>query len=128
MKEVMAAPSRNPLDLSPRRRRRRAFCVLLAGALFVGVGLATSVRAGPKDKFLPPPPGPDRDFYVERIAPWVEEQCASCHRRGGGALLLQPDDGRLSETKRRRADFEHVKAFVNSRVPRESRLFLKVLY
>jgi len=105
---------------------RRSVSILLVAAL--GFALAVTASAGPKDKFLPPPPGPDRDFYVKHIAPWVEQHCIACHRGvGGGALaFVQPSEG-LSELKRRRADFERIVPFVNSRVPWESRLFLKTL-
>ena len=99
----------------------------LAGLLgLFAVGIAAF--AEPKDDFLPPPPAADPAFYVRNLAPWIDTECASCHRgEGGGAFrLTEPKDG-MTEAQRRRADFDRVLPFVNRSVPWESRLFLKVL-
>lgn len=111
--------------------RRRAIPRAVRPALPVAVlllGWSLAAIADPKDEFLPPPPAPDAAFYVKHIAPWVDAECASCHRAdGAGALrLVDPKDG-LTEAQRRRADFDRIAAFVNRTVPWESRLFLKVL-
>ena len=104
------------------RRRRLA---LLAAA---GLALASGALAKDGERFLAPPPPPDRDFYVERVAPWVEAQCSACHRRdGAGAFRLVDPTAGLDDERRRRADFDVVKRFVNRNVPWESRLLLKVL-
>ena len=82
---------------------------------------------GAKEAFLPPPPGPDRDFFVRHIAGWMEANCATCHRSGAGAFRMAPLDSTQSEEARRRLDFERVRPFVKATAPWESRLFLKVL-
>ncbi len=89
---------------------------------------AALVWAKAKDQFLPPPPGPDRDFYVARMAPWIEANCAACHRRpGAGAFRLPTFVPGTSTRRARQADFEAVRAFVDARAPWDSRLVLKVL-
>ena len=95
-----------------------------------GVSLLVAVLSGSavaKDEFLPPPPGPDFEYYQRHVAPWMEANCASCHRkRGGGFKLTRPDAG-LSEEQRRRLDFKALLPFVKPSAPWESRLFLKIL-
>jgi hypothetical protein len=104
----------------------------LAALAILGVGVlgtwGAAVCAGPRDLFLPPPPGPDRDFYLQRLAPWIDEQCATCHRgAGAGGLVLAPDGPGVDVAARRRADFERLRPFVNPQAPRASRLFLKLV-
>lgn len=99
---------------------------LLAASLLVVV-LATG-EAGPPSKELPPPPAPDRGFYVHHVAPWIDAHCARCHRaEGAGAFLLAADAPGQSEQARREADFDRVRPFVNREAPWESRLLRKVL-
>ncbi len=105
------------------RLRSVLLCAAALAALLGGIALAKD-----KDRFLPPPPGPDRDYYVARVAPWIDANCASCHRQeGAGGFRLEPVRDGMSEERRRRADFERVVPFVNRQVPWESRLLLKVL-
>ena len=66
----------------PRRDPRLRLTLLVALVCGVAWGFG---RADAKDAFLPPPPAPDFDFYVANVAAWIETECASCHRRGGGA-------------------------------------------
>ena len=80
-----------------------------------------------KEEFLPPPPAPDREFYVKHIAPFMEAHCAVCHRRGGGTFRMVRLDAGLNERMRRHADFERVLSFVKRTAPWESRLYLKIL-
>jgi len=95
----------------------------LVALLFLSVAWAKD-----KDHFLPPPPPPDRDFYVARVAPWIEANCATCHRRPGAGAFRLPDlvEG-LSRERARRADFEAVRVFADSQAPWDSRIVLKVL-
>ena len=51
---------------------------------------------------IPPPPGPDEAFYVERVAPWIEAECARCHRgTDAGGFRLQLPTGNVSDEDRR---------------------------
>ena len=69
-------------------------------------------------------PGPRLDWLAERyVAPFVEAECAECHRQGGGDFRLDPTGGEAN----RRADFEGVRAFVNRDRPEESLFLLKVV-
>ena len=81
--------------------------------------LAVVAWAGPGDE-LPPPPPPSYAFYVERVAPWVEEHCAPCHRTGGGDLRLAP-------TPDRRRDFDGIAPFLDAARPEDSPFVLKAL-
>ncbi len=106
-------------------RRPSPLLLIVTGAALL---LAPAVLAKPRDKFLPPPPAPDRDFYVKKVAPFIEAHCIECHRgEGAGAFRLPDDDPGLSLERSRRADFERVRAFINRNVPWESRLLLKVM-
>lgn len=102
---------------------------MTATRLFAALLLLGALPAAlAKETFLPAPPPPDRDFYVQAVAPWIEEQCAPCHRaEGAGAFLLAPPDDDGDAQRRRRKDFERVLPFVNRRSPWESRLLLKPL-
>ncbi len=105
-------------------RRPGLVVVLVAVGLACAVGLP-GVCAGEK---LTPPPPPDRGFYVQHLAAWVEDKCMDCHRGGGGALRFDKPRAGQSELERRRSDFERIRAFVNPNVPWESRLYLKLLH
>ncbi len=89
--------------------------------------LAVSLHASAKETFLPDPPQADRDFYEKRVAPWIEANCAQCHRGGGGALRLCEEEPGLSERMRRHTDYARLLPFINRKAPWESRLLLKVL-
>ena len=85
------------------------------------------LSAGAKEDRLPPPPGPDFGFYAARIAPWVEENCASCHRRGGGGFRLRVPAEGMAEAARRREDFDAIVPFVQRNAPQDSRFLRKIL-
>jgi hypothetical protein len=114
--------------------RSRHVPPLIAPRVLAGLGATLLVvvfavgEAGPPTKELPPPPAPDRGFYVHHVAPWIDQHCARCHRaEGSGSFLLAPEMPGQSEEARRQADFERVKPFVNREAPWESRLLRKVL-
>lgn len=115
-------------------RGRLALASLALGLLGAGVLLAPWLgaprrgEAAPPRKELPPPPAPDRAFYVERVAPWVEQHCDRCHRvEGGGSFLLAPRRPGEDDARRREEDFARVLPFVNREAPWESPLLRKVL-
>ena len=91
-------------------------------ALLAGLGVAPLLYADPEP---PPPPAPDHVFYVRKIAPWIEQHCAACHRTGGGGLRLAP--ATLQPDPRQRHDFEQLVRFVDSQAPTQSRLYRKIL-
>jgi hypothetical protein len=112
--------------VSPARR------TLGVGALALAAGALSSALAGPPKSELPEPPAPDKAFYVERIAPWVEEHCARCHRGAGAGTfaltsLEEASERGLDEAARRARDFERVKPFVTREAPWESPLLKKAL-
>jgi len=112
-------------SLPTARRPLRTLWFVLAAGAFALASHAGGARA--KEEFLPPPPAPDREFYVKHIAPFMEAHCAVCHRRGGGTFRMLRLDAGLNERMRRHADFERVLSFVKSNAPWESRLYLKIL-
>jgi hypothetical protein len=123
-----AAPDEE--GVSPARRTLGVGALALACAL--AAGAVSSVLAGPPKSELPEPPAPDRAFYVERIAPWVEEHCARCHRGAGAGTfaltsLEEASERGFDEAARRARDFERVKPFVTREAPWESPLLMKVL-
>jgi hypothetical protein len=83
------------------------------------------LQAGEHDP-LPPPPGPDRAFYVARLGAFVEAKCTACHREGGGRLQLSAPAGEKPAQYAR--DFEQIRAFVDPAAPLESRLLRKLLH
>lgn len=101
---------------------RRGGCIF-ALAVASLIGLWGTARAKP----MPPPPAPDRAFYLQHLATWVEANCVSCHRVGGGALRLPAPAAGLSDVDRRGQDFDAIRRFVNPMAPWESRLYRKVL-
>lgn len=111
-----------------RAGARWAVGLLALGALALSLeALSPQARAGPPRKELPPPPVPDRDFFVARVAPWIEQRCAVCHRAGAGTFALEPVAAAEPDEQRRRRDFERVLPFVDREAPWDSRLLRKVL-
>jgi hypothetical protein len=76
-------------------------------------------------------PKPSFGFYVRRIAPWTDANCASCHRSAGAGSLrlyppIEPTDGK-EDMKRRELEFESVRRLIDSEAPWKSRLLLKLI-
>lgn len=114
------------MRMRPGRGRRLLAWGLMALAALAALRVAG--EAAPPRTELPPPPKPDRAFYAQHVAPWIEEHCARCHRaEGAGAFLLATQIEGLDEGARRAADFERLLPFVNREAPWESRLLSKVL-
>ena len=98
---------------------------MLVGGLLALACLGLDSLQARDDDPLPPPPGPDRAFYVARLGAWVEAKCATCHRDGGGRLRLTAEQS--EKPKQYGADFEQIRAFVDPAAPLESPLLRKVL-
>lgn len=103
----------------------RATAALLAA--LGTLGWAAVGSGAPPKKELPPPPKPDRAFYAARLAPWIEAQCASCHRAGAGTFALEPLRAGAADEDRRATDFARVLPFVDRESPWDSRLLRKIL-
>lgn len=100
------------------RSLRRAAWLLLGGAL-VCTSAAIGVAREPA-----PPPAPDPAFYRQRVAPWIEANCASCHRRSGAGLALSSASDLAA---RRAADFKVLARYVDATAPWDSRLIRKLI-
>ncbi len=77
----------------------------LAVSILVLATAWLSARPASADGPLPPPPTPDRAFYVARLADWIDKRCADCHRSGGRAFPLTPARAAASRDARLRLDF-----------------------
>src|SRR5262245_16310901 len=102
----------------------RASAAAVAWLLVVG---ASRAAAEPKIEA----PQPSFGFYLRRVAPWTDANCASCHRSGGAGTLrlhapVVPEDG-PADLKRRELEFLSVRRLIDPEAPWKSRLLLKVI-
>lgn len=103
---------------------------LAAVGLAIWVQAWTATSSFAKDPPTSAPP-PSFGFWLRRVAPWMDENCAACHRASGAGTLrlLAPPLGPAGEKDlaRREAEFGSVVRSLDREAPWRSRLLLKVL-
>ncbi len=107
------------------RGSRRLFGLVLGA--FVATGFAGIGSARGKDGPVAASP-PDLAFFAKKIAPFLEEKCASCHAAGAGGLAFRDPSKKATDTSTLTiAAFKAAKRFLDAEAPWNSRLIRKVI-
>ena len=110
------------------RRSRPSFGRAGRAALAIGVvALAGAGAAVAKDAPIAAP-APDLAFFAKKIAPFLEEKCASCHGAGAGQLALRNPAKKTTDLSGLTIEaFNASKRFLDAEQPWNSRLIRKAI-